>query len=125
MIPIIIILILIYIVIGIYKVISDSRLRLIDQPDYIRHPKFLITLLIIIMWFPLLITELKEYGVKHTLEYRRRLKKREKRAKLERMERKMARDPVRLLLSEKYHKAAEEAIEEINREKQDKAKPNK
>jgi len=59
MIPIIIILILIYIVIGIYKVISDSRLRLIDQPDYIRHPKFLITLLIIIMWFPLLITELK------------------------------------------------------------------
>lgn len=115
MIQIIVILIFVYVVIGIYKVVSDSRLRLIDQPGYIRNPKLKTTLVIIMIWLPLLIIELREFGIKNTWENRKRLKERKKRAKLERiMRRATAKD---ILLNEKYRKAAKEAVEEIDKEK--------
>jgi len=72
------------------------------------------TLGVIILWLPLLIVDLREFGIKHMWENKKRLKVRNKRAKLERI---MKRTTVKdILLSEKYHKAAKEAIEEIDKE---------
>jgi hypothetical protein len=112
---IILIVIFVYVVIGIHKVVSDSRLRLIDKPGYIRNPKLKTTLGVIILWLPLLIMDLKEFGIKDMWEDKKRLKGRNKQAKLERM---MTRaTALDILLNEKYHKATKEALEEIDKEK--------
>jgi hypothetical protein len=118
----ILIVIFVYVVIGVHKVVSDSRLRLIDKPGYIRNPKLKTTLGVIILWLPLLIVDLREFGIKHMWENKKRLKGRNKRAKLERI---MKRTTVKdILLNEKYHKAAKEAIEEIDKEKKAEEKYN-
>ncbi|MBA7585539.1 hypothetical protein ES708_27523 [subsurface metagenome] len=110
----ILIVIFVYVVIGVYKVVSDSRLRLIDKPGYIRNPKLKTTLGVIILWLPLLIVDLKEFGIKHMWESKKRLKGRNKRAKLERMMRGATAIDI---LSNKYQKARKEALEEIDKEK--------
>jgi len=118
----ILIVIFVYVMIGVYKVVSDSRLRLIDKPDYIRNPKLKTTLGVIILWLPLLIVDLKEFGIKHMWESKKRLKGRNKRAKLERMMRRAT--PKDILLNEKYQKATKEALEEIDKEKKAEEKYN-
>jgi len=50
-------LIFLYVLIGIFKVILDSKKCLSDQPHYIRNPKLILTLIAIIMWLPLLPAE--------------------------------------------------------------------
>ena len=117
----ILIVIFVYVVIGVYKVVSDSRLRLIDKPGYIRNPKLKTTLGVIILWLPLLIVDLKEFGIKHMWESNKRLKERKKRAKLERM---MRRATAIDILSNKYQKATKEALEEIDKEKKAEEKYN-
>ena len=110
----ILIVIFVYVVIGVYKIVSDSRLRLIDKPGYMRNPKLKTTLGVIILWLPLLIVDIKEFGIKHIWETKKRLKGRNKRAKLERM---MRRATAIDILSNKYQKARKEALEEIDKEK--------
>lgn len=117
----ILIVIFVYVVIGVYKVVSDSRLRLIDKPGYIRNPKLKTTLGVIILWLPLLIVDLKEFGIKHMWESKKRLKGRNKRAKLERMMRGATAIDI---LSNKYQKARKEALEEIDKEKKAEEKYN-
>jgi len=119
---IILIVIFVYIVIGVYKVVSDSRLRLIDKPGYMRNPKLKTTLGVIILWLPLLITDIKEFGIKRMWETKKRLKGRNRRAKLERMMRRAT--PKDILLNEKYQKATKEALEEIDKEKKAEEKYN-
>ncbi len=111
----ILIVIFVYVVIGVYKVVSDSRLRLIDKPGYMRNLKLKTTLGVTILWLPLLIMDIKEFGIKCMWETKKRLKGRNKRAKLERMMKRAT--PKDILLNEKYQKAAKEAIEEIDKEK--------
>lgn len=118
----ILIVIFVYIVIGVYKVVSDSRLRLIDKPGYMRSPKLKTTLGVIILWLPLLIVDLKEFGIKHMWESNKRLKGRKKRAKLERMMRGATAIDI---LSNKYQKARKEALEEMDKEKKAEEKYNK
>lgn len=118
----ILIVIFVYIVIGVYKVVSDSRLRLIDKPGYMRSPKPKTTLGVIILWLPLLIVDLKEFGIKHMWESNKRLKGRKKRAKLERMMRGATAIDI---LSNKYQKARKEALEEMDKEKKAEEKYNK
>ena len=117
----ILIVIFVYIVIGVYKVVSDSRLRLIDKPSYMRSPKLKTTLGVIILWLPLLIVDLKEFGIKHMWESNKRLKGRKKRAKLERMMRGATAIDI---LSNKYQKARKEALEEMDKEKKAEEKYN-
>jgi len=118
----ILIVIFVYVVIGVYKVVSDSRLRLIDKPDYIRNPKLKTTLGVIILWLPLLIVDLKEFGIRHMWENKKRLKGRNKRAKLERMMRRAT--AIDILSNGKYQKATKEALEEIDKEKKAEEKYN-
>lgn len=118
----ILIVIFVYVVIGVYKVVSDFRLRLIDKPGYMRNPKLKTTLGVIILWLPLFITDIKEFGIKRMWETKKRLKGRNKRAKLERM---MRRATAIDILSNKYQKARKEALEEMDKEKKAEEKYNK
>lgn len=111
----ILIIIFVYVVIGVYKVVSDSRLRFIDKPGYMRNPKLITTLSVIILWLPLLITDIKEFGIKRMWETKKRSKGRNKRAKLEKMMR--GATAIDILSNEKYQKATKEALEEIDKEK--------
>lgn len=119
---IILIIIIVYVAFGVYKVVADSRRRLIDKPGYIRNPKLKTTLGVIILWLPLLIVDLKELGIKHMWENKKRLKGRNKRAKLERMMR--GATAIDILSNEKYQKATKEALEEIDKEKKAEEKYN-
>lgn len=88
MIKIIIILILIYIAGGIYRIVSDFRQPFINKPDYVRNPRLSLFLFIMIMWFPLLIMDIRQTGIKRLWKENRRMARL---AKLERKTKKLER----------------------------------
>ena len=88
MLKIIAILILIYIAGGIYRIVSDFRQPLINKPDYVRNPRLSLFLFIMIMWFPLLIMDIKQIGIKRLWKQNRRTARL---AKLERKTKKLER----------------------------------
>lgn len=123
----IIILFLIYIAMGIYRIVSDSRLSFMDQPDYIRHPKLGMYLFVVMLWpisdIDFFVRAIQVNGIRGFLrewqEDRKRMKISRIIGKLERMRKKMT--PSELLLSEKYNrlsKEVKELLEEIKKEKQ-------
>ena len=42
--------IFIYLVIGVVRVVADFAQPVYNQPDYVRHPTLLMTLLVVVLW---------------------------------------------------------------------------
>lgn len=73
MIKIIVILVAIYIAGGIYRIIFDFRQPSINQPDYVRHPSLGLILLVMVMWFPFLVMDIKNIGIRRMWKEHKRM----------------------------------------------------
>lgn len=106
-----------YFIIGIYKVVSDFRLRIIDRPFYTRDPKIGFILLIIIAWPIFLIIKIKIFGIKRVYQDKLRMYHKRKQAKYERVFRRIISGDSSILFSNKYNRASKEFKEENERNK--------